>query len=230
MEHRAERLPTHPRKHRLFLVEDHPITREGFAQLLNFESDLQVCGQATTAQEAVLAVQAAQADLVIVDMSLAGASGLDLIKDLGQRHPALPILVLSTHEESLYAERALRAGAKGYVMKSEPTEHIFTAIRHVLRGKIYLSQRMHERLAGKLAADSSADGASEMDILTDRELVVFQLIGQGRSTTQIAAALNLSPSTVATHRAHIQEKLHLETLPELVCRAAQWVQNQSSQP
>jgi DNA-binding NarL/FixJ family response regulator len=212
------------RKYRILLVEDHPVTREGFARLLDFEPDLQVCGQVGAAHEAVAAVESLHPDLVIVDISLAGTSGIELTKDLVTRHPALPVLVFSTYDETLYAERVVRAGAKGYAMKSEPTEQILTAIRQVLHGKLYLSQRMNERLVDKFARGASANPASDVDLLSDRELEIFQLIGQGRTTAQIVVALNISPSTVATHRVHIMEKLCLDNLAALGCRAAQWVQ------
>ena len=211
-------------KHRVFLVEDHPVTREGLAQLLNQQADLHVCGQAGTAREALAALDTLTPDLVLVDISLSGTSGIELIKDLSVRNPTLRVLVLSTHDESLYAERALRAGAKGYVMKHEPTEQVMSAIRLVLRGGIYLSERMHGRLLHKVAHGESFGPASELDQLSDRELEIFQLIGRGCTTAQIAAALHVSVSTVETHRAHIKEKLKLENATELVRRAVEWVQ------
>ena len=166
--------PLRERKGRLLLVEDHPVTREGLAQLLNQQPDLQVCGQAGTAPEALTAADALKPDLVLVDISLGGTSGIELIKDLASRHATLPILVLSTHDELLYAERSLRAGARGYVMKHEPTERVMAAIRQVLRGGVYLSEQMQSRLvrddgprAGPVAP------ASDMEPLSDRELEVF---------------------------------------------------------
>ena len=217
---------TRSQKAKILLVEDHPVTREGFAQLLNFEDDLQVCAQAGTAAEALRVLDSVKPDLLVADISLVGRSGLDLIKDLASQHPALPVLVLSTYDEMIYAGRALRAGAKGYVMKSESTEQILGAVRQVLAGKIYLSERMKDRLASTFTSPRPAADRSDLGSLSDRELEVFQLIGQGQSTARIAAALHVSPSTVATHRAHIQEKLNLKTLTELVCRAAQWVHSE----
>ena len=214
---------TRSQKARLLLVEDHPVTREGFAQLLNFEDDLQVCGQAGTAAEALQVLESLKPDLLVADISLVGRSGLDLIKDLASQYPALPVLVLSTHDETTYAGRALRAGAKGYIMKSESTERILGAIRHVLAGKTYLSERMKDRLASTFTHPRPAADLSDIGLLSHRELEVYQLMGQGHSTARIAATLHVSPSTVATHRAHIQAKLNLKTLTELVCRAAQWV-------
>jgi len=215
-------------KHRLLLVEDHPVTREGLAQLLNQQADLQVCGQAGTAPEALTAAEVLKPDLVLVDISLGGTSGIELIKDLSSRDASLPILVLSTHDELLYAERSLRAGAKGYVMKHEPTEQVMAAIRLVLRGGVYLSEQMHSRLLAKVAHGPVVSPVSEVDQLSDRELEVFELIGEGCTTAQIAASLHLSVSTVETHRAHIKEKLRLDNATELVRRAVEWVESAAS--
>jgi DNA-binding NarL/FixJ family response regulator len=215
-------------KARIVLVEDHPVTRRGLAQLLSEEDDLQVCGQAGTAAEAMQAVERGKPNLVITDISLVGPSGLELIKDLAARFPKLPILVFSTLDELLYAERALHAGAKGYVMKSEPIERIFDAIHRVLQGKVYLSQRMNERAVGRLAQNGGLAAGSGTELLSDRELEVFDLIGHGRTTAQISAALRLHRSTVATHRTHIQEKLSVANLAELTRQAVEWVQRQGT--
>ena len=214
---------TAQRKDRIFLVEDHPVTREGFAQLINFQTDLQVCGQAGTAGQALTDIAALNPDLVIVDISLAGTSGIELIKDLVHLDPILKILVLSTHDESLYAERALRAGARGYVMKQEATKHVMAAIRHVLGGGVYLSERMRNHLLFNVVGGLSAAVTSDLHQLSDRELEVFQLIGEGRTTAQIGASLHLSVSTVETYRAHIKEKLRLRNATELVQRAVDWI-------
>lgn len=214
---------TAQRKDRIYLVEDHPVTREGFAQLLNFQRDLEVCGQAGIAAQALTEIAVLNPDLVIVDISLAGTSGIELIKDLVSRHPILKILVLSMHDESLYAERALRAGARGYVMKQAATEHVMAAIRHVLGGGVYLSERMRNHLLLHVVGRLSAAGASDLDRLSDRELEVFQLIGEGRTTAQIGASLHLSVSTVETYRAHIKEKLRLRNATELVQHAVDWI-------
>ena len=216
-------------KQRIFLVDDHPITREGLARLINHERDLEVCGQANTAAKAVTDIEPLKPDLVVVDVSLTtGASGLELIKDLVARHPRLRMLALSTHDEALYAERALRAGAKGYVMKQEPTEKVMAAIRQVLAGGIFLSDAMKDRLLRKITQSGSAPSASEIERLSDRELEVYRLIGQGRGTRQIANELHLSMSTVETYRTHIKEKLHLSSASELVRRAVEWVHSQAS--
>jgi DNA-binding NarL/FixJ family response regulator len=211
------------RKDRIYLVEDHPVTREGFAQLINFQRDLEICGQAGIVARALTEIAVLNPDLVIVDISLAGTSGIELIKDLVSRDPILKVLVLSMHDESLYAERALRAGARGYVMKQEPTEHVMAAIRHVLGGGVYLSVRMRDHLLFNVVGRLSAARASDLDRLSDRELEVFQLIGEGRTTAQIGASLHLSVSTVETYRAHIKEKLRLRNATELVQHAVDWI-------
>jgi DNA-binding NarL/FixJ family response regulator len=213
-------------KRKIFLVEDHPVTREALAQLINYQNDLRVCGHAGTAAKAMGGIVTFRPDLVIVDVSLPDSHGIELIKDLRSRYPKLWILVLSMHDETLYAERALRAGAHGYIMKQEPTEVLMAAIRQVLRGKTYLSPRMHERVARRFASGARAPIASEVERLSDRELEVFELIGRGRGTRQIARQLRLSPSTVDTHRAHLKEKLQAESGLDLVRRAVEWVNNQ----
>lgn len=216
-------------KRKVFLVDDHPITREGLARLINHEPDLHVCGQANTASKALAEIEASKPDLVVVDVSLtAGPSGLELIKDLVVRHPRLRMLALSTHDETLYAERALRAGARGYVMKQEPIECVMDAIRQVLHGGIYLSQMMNDRVLRKVTRPGSSPTVTDVEQLSDRELEVFRLLGQGRGTRQIATQLHLSVSTVETYRAHIKEKLHLGSASELVRHAVEWVHSQES--
>lgn len=226
---KAKNTNSSPAKHRIFLVDDHPITREGLARLIDHECDLEVCGQAGTAAKAVAEIESLRPDLVIVDVSLtSGPSGLELIKDLASRNGRLRMLALSTHDEALYAERALRAGAKGYVMKQEPTEKVMQAIHQILEGRIYLSEAMNDRMLRKLSHPGSVPTASEIENLSDRELEVFRLLGQGRGTRQIAKELHLSISTVETHRSHIKEKLHLASASELVRRAVEWVHSQAS--
>jgi DNA-binding NarL/FixJ family response regulator len=215
-------------KHKIFLIEDHPITRDGFAQLINYQNDLVVCGHAGSAAKAMAATEAAQPELVIVDVSLPDAHGIELIKDLIARQPDMRILVLSMHDEALYAERALRAGAKGYVMKQEPTEVVMGAIRKVLLGGTYLSPRMQERALQVFAGEAATAGRSGVERLTDRELEVFELIGRGQSTRDISSQLHLSVSTVETYRAHLKEKLQLSSGTELTHRAIEWVNRQET--
>ena len=214
---------TQKRTTRILVVDDHPVVRKGIVQLIEGESDLQVCAEADSAAATLEALDSPLPDLVIVDLTLAGASGLGLIKDIKARHPDLPILVLSMHDESLYAERALRAGAAGYVMKQEATEHIVEAIRQVLGGQVYLSDRMAARLLHRVVGRTGTESRpSPIEALTDRELEVFQLVGQGLSTRQIAEQLFLSVKTVETHLEHIKTKLGLESGRELVRQAVRW--------
>lgn len=208
-------------KRRILLVDDHPIVRAGFSQLLNLESDLQVSAQASSSSEALQALQASIPELAIIDISLDGSNGLELIKTLRALYPTLPLLVLSMHPETIYAQRALRAGAKGYVMKEAPTAEVLRAIRLVLRGEIYLSNKMNELVVKKLFSRSLTAG-SPVDLLTDRELEIFELIGQGIKTSDIARKLNLSVKTVDTHRSHIKEKLHLKNAMDLISYAVRW--------
>lgn len=225
----ARKSKASPRKHRIFLVDDHPVTREGLVRLINIEPDLEVCGQAGTAARAVPEIERLKPDLAIIDVSLTtGPSGLELIKDLAARCARLPMLALSTHDEALYAERALRAGAKGYVMKQEPTDCVMQAMRKILDGGIYLSKAMNDRLLHKMIRPASSPTASDIEQLSDRELEVYRLLGQGRGTRAIARELHLSVSTVETHRAHLKEKLRLRSAPELVRHAVEWVHAQAS--
>jgi DNA-binding NarL/FixJ family response regulator len=208
---------------RVFIVDDHPIVRQGLAQMLNQEMDLMVCGEAEDAQQALTAIAALQPDLVLVDLSLKGGSGFDLIKVLKARQSTLPVLVVSMHDESLYVERVLRAGARGYIMKQEATDTMMLAIRRVLRGDIYVSEKMMTKLLGRFVFDSAHSSASALERLSNRELEVFRLIGEGQSTRHIAAVLHVSIKTVESHRAHIKEKLQLNDTVALVRYAMQWV-------
>jgi DNA-binding NarL/FixJ family response regulator len=204
-------------------VDDHAIVREGFAEVINANGGLEVCGEAGSAPEAMDAVKKLKPDAVIVDLSLHGGSGLDLIKNLKTLHPALPILVLSMHDESIYAERALRAGALGYVMKRQDSATLLRAIHDVLRGQVFLSQPMREQMLQKVVGGGVAAKATSTAHLTDREIEVLQLIGEGRTTAQIARKLHLSVSTVETHRAHLKQKLNVRNAPELARAAVEWV-------
>jgi DNA-binding NarL/FixJ family response regulator len=202
--------------HRIMLVDDHPVMREGLAQLINHEPDLSVCGQYEDAARAFEAIASVCPDLAVVDLSLKGSSGLELIKNIRASQPKIRILVLSMYDESLYAERVLRAGASGYIMKQEASEKVLDALRQVLRGSVYVSEKMGAKLMHQLVGGKPNQGASSMERLSDRELEVFGLIGQGKGTRQIAQHLHLSVKTIESHRAHIKEKLNLKDANELV--------------
>ncbi len=209
-------------KNRILLVEDHPIVRQGLAEMIDNQKDLMVCGAAEDVHQALHQISALQPDLVIVDISLKSSNGIELLKDIKLRHPKLLVLMLSMHDETLYAVRALRAGAAGYIMKQEATENVLTAIRQVLGGDIYLSERMEKKLMQQLVGGRAARTGSPLEDLSDRELEVFNLIGQGHGTRQIAEELHLSIKTIESHRAHIKEKLNLKNATELVQHAIQW--------
>lgn len=209
-------------KHRLLLVDDHPIVRQGLAEMIDHEEDLQVCGTAEDVHKALDAVERLKPDLVIADISLKGSNGIELLKNIKIRFPRMLVLVLSMHDESLYAVRALRAGAAGYIMKQEATDKVLSAIRHVLTGEIYLSDKMERKMMHQLVGGRSARTGSPIEDLSDRELEVFGLIGQGHGTRQIAEELHLSIKTIESHRAHIKEKLNLRNATELVQHAIQW--------
>ncbi len=214
-----------PRK-RILIVDDHPIMREGLAQLINHESDLMVCGEAESAEQAVSAVQSLKPDLVLADITLPGKNGLELIKDLQVLRPDLSVLVLSMHDESLYAERVLRAGGRGYVMKQEGGKKLMAAIRHVFSGQVYVSEKMSARILDLFSGRRPEAGGSPVAKLTDREFEVFQLVGAGKGTRDIADQLHLSIKTVEVHRANIKRKLGIKTAPELVRHAVRWVESQ----
>jgi len=213
-------------KAKILIVDDHPLVREGLADLVNKEKDLVVCGQAEDAYQAIEAIRELKPDMAIVDISLKEKSGLELIKDIKIQHPGLPVLTLSMHEESVYAERALRAGAKGYIMKREATKKVVTAIRKVLRGQLYLSEKMTTRLVRKFVEGKPEAGTSPIDRLTDRELEVFSLLGRGNGTRQISEQLHLSVKTIETYRSRIKEKLNLTSGTELLQHAFQWVNSE----
>jgi DNA-binding NarL/FixJ family response regulator len=210
-------------KYRVLLIDDHPILRKGLAELINQEPDLMVCGEAEEAPKAFEAVGSLNPDVAVVDISLKGGNGLELIKNVKARYPDLPLLVLSMHDETLYAERALRAGSLGYIMKEEAIEKVLTAIRHVIAGEIFLSDRMKARLINQLVGGRIKQGGSSIDSLSDRELEVFRLIGEGRGTRQIAEELRLSVRTVEAYREYIKDKLNLKNGTELVQHAFQYV-------
>jgi DNA-binding NarL/FixJ family response regulator len=215
------------KKANILIVDDHPIVRQGLTELVNHENDLIVCGQAEDANQAMKSVKELKPDIVIVDISLKETSGMELIKDLSVQYPKLPVLALSMHDESLYAERVLRAGAKGYIMKAEATEKVIMAIRKILSGEIYISDKMASKMMRKLVGGSSEINASPVELLSDRELEVFQFIGKGFGTRQIAERLYLSIKTIETYRAHIKEKLNLEDSAELLQYAIQWINSRN---
>ena len=215
-------------KKRVVIVDDHPPMRHGLAQLINQEPDLETCGEAGSIPEALEMVEDLKPDIIIVDMALKDASGLDLLKDLKNRFPNLPALVLSMQNESLYAERALRAGARGYIMKEETTENIVDALRQVLGGEVYLSDKMSKRILNQVAGRPANKGGNSVESLSDRELEVFQLIGQGYQSREIAAKLHLSVKTIESYREHIKIKLNLENAAQLSQTAIQWMQSQKS--
>jgi DNA-binding NarL/FixJ family response regulator len=211
-------------KKRVFLVDDHPLMRQALSQLISQEADLAVCGEAEGAAEALRSIAALKPDVAIVDLSLKEGSGLDLVKDLKLREPELPVLVLSMHDESTYAERLLRSGARGYVMKDQASDKVVVALRRVLDGEVYLSDKMSARILHKLVGGAPAS-AAPVDLLSDRELQVFEFIGQGVGTRLIAEKLHLSVKTVETYREHIKIKLKLDNATDLLQHAIQWVQS-----
>jgi len=219
----AHSLEASSRKIRVLVVDDHPIVRQGLSQLINQEPDLMVCGQAEDARTALEAIDPSQPDILIVDVSLDGPDGIELLKTVRAKDARLPVLILSMHDESLYAERALRAGANGYIMKQEATERVLVAIRQILGGEVYVSERMAKKMVQQFIGGSGVSKRSIIDELTDRELEVFRLIGQGHGTRQIAEELHLSVKTVESYYAHIKEKLSLKNARELVQHAVQWV-------
>ncbi len=211
-----------PHKLKVFLVDDHPIVRQGLAQMINREPDLTVCGEAQEAASALQEISTERPDILIVDISLVGPDGLELVKNIRLRYSSLPVLILSMHDESIYAERALRAGANGYIMKHEAAERVLVAIRQVLNREIYVSERVASRMLHHYISGSPAAGQSPLADLSDRELEVFRLIGEGHSTRAIAEELHLSVKTVESHQAHIKDKLSLKNGRELVQHAIQW--------
>jgi DNA-binding NarL/FixJ family response regulator len=207
----------------VFIVDDHPIVRAGLAQLINREVDLRVCGDAADKRGAIECIQRLKPDIAIVDISLEGPDGLDLLKSIRSQNPALPVLVLSMHDESIYAERALRAGANGYMMKQEATELVLVALRRILDQQIYVSDRIAHKIASHFNGSvSSVFQGSPIEILSDRELEVLRLIGAGMGTRQIAERLRLSIKTVETYQGHLKDKLGLKNSRELIQYAIQW--------
>jgi DNA-binding NarL/FixJ family response regulator len=218
---------TSKEKSRIFLVDDHPLVREWLTNLINQQPDLEVCGEAENAAQALQGVSTTKPKLAVIDISLNAASGLELVKDLCIQHPSVAPLVLSMHEEELYAERAMRAGARGYVRKRETSKNILAAIRRVLEGGIYVSEKLSNAMALKFLKGQEAVGIprSRVEQLSDRELEVFERLGQGRSTSEIADELHLSLKTVQAYCVRAKEKLGLTTAAELLREAILWQEN-----
>jgi DNA-binding NarL/FixJ family response regulator len=214
-------------KTKILIVDDHPLVREWLTNLINEETDFEVCGKASDTREAIGLIGTLQPQIVVVDISLEGGSGLELIKDVKAVHPKVGMVVLSMHDEMLYAERAMRAGAAGYIMKREATEKVLDAIRTVLQGGLYFSNAVNAMLAQKLV-QGAGDQPAAIGSLSDRELEVFQLLGRGQSTRQISEQMNVGFKTVHAYCARIKEKLNLANINELVFHAIRW--HESQQP
>lgn len=209
-------------KSRVFLVDDHPLVREGLTNLINGQDDLAVCGEAEDSTGAMAGVAETRPDVALIDISLKNESGLELVKNLESEFPLVALIVLSMHDEALYAERALRAGARGYVMKRETTKSMLTAIRRVLGGDVYVSDRVVNVMARRLGSSRKAAASSPVERLSDRELEIFRLLGQGRTTSQIAEDLHLSLKTVQAYCARAKEKFGVNSLAELLRAAIRW--------
>jgi DNA-binding NarL/FixJ family response regulator len=208
--------------HRIFLVDDHPVFRHGLRGLIAEETDLEICGEAESTEEAIEKIPEYAPDIVLVDISLKGVSGIELIKALKTSQPELPTLVLSMHDEDLFAERAVRAGAAGYLMKHEAADRVVEAIRGALRGDLVLSRQLSENLLRRALQGTGARPGSPLEVLSDRELEVFEHIGRGLGTREIAETLHISVKTVETHKANIKEKLDLHNATELLRAAVGW--------
>ena|ERR1041385_1309543 len=217
-----------PGKRRVLLVDDHPMTREGLAALINRQADLEVCSEASNPAEAMSELSKWKPDLMVTDMTMPGRSGIEFLKDVHAQMPDLPMVVLSMHDEMLYAERALRAGARAYLMKDSGSAKVLEVIRLVLSGQSYVSPQMSARLLDAMTGRRPRGSNSPIEKLSDREFEVFQLLGTGKSTKEVALAMNLSPKTVDVHRARIREKLQLKDATSLLHCAVRWVENQAS--
>ena len=215
------------RKH-LLLVDDHPMMRAGLAQLINKQPDMAVCCEAGDPAEAMMKIARGQPDMVVTDITMPGRSGVEFIKDLIALHPQLPILVISMHDEMIYAERVLRAGARGYIMKEAGAEKLVAAIRHVMTGQVYVSAQLSAKLLDNLTSNRPRGSSSPIEKLSDREFEIFQLIGQGKNTRDIASQLHLSPKTVDVHRGNIKVKLELKDGTSLIRHAVRWVETQDT--
>jgi DNA-binding NarL/FixJ family response regulator len=218
--------PAAPALRRVFIVDDHPMMRAGMVQLIDKQPDIKVCGEANNQAEAFQRISQSRPHLLLSDLSMPGGSGLDFIRDVFALHPGLSILVVSMHDERIYAERALRAGARGYIMKEAGGEKLLVAIRQVLRGQVYLSSIMTMEILNGHSGPAPRSGVSPIGKLSVREFEVLQLMGQGKNTNDIAGKLHLSPKTVAVHRAHIKKKLQLKDATALISYASRWVKSE----
>ena len=213
-------------KAQILLVDDHPVVRDGLAAIINHQQDLNVCGGADDAHQALKAIGELKPGLVVVDISLKNSDGIELTKNIRAKYPKLPVVVLSVHDESLYAERALRAGARAYLMKEVVSEDIVKAIRAVLRGEIYVSDTISKKFLQKIAGDKNKTEKASIEDLSDREFEVFRMIGEGYKASQIAKKLHLSVKTVETYRGRLKEKLNLDSANELLQYAIKWTQTE----
>jgi len=218
---RTTNSPTADKRARVFLVDDHAIVRQGLAELINDQPDLIICGEADGPAQAIKSIATAEPDVAVLDITLNGGDGIELCRQLKETHPKLVILMLSMHDESLYAMRSIRAGAQGYIMKVSAADQVVTAIRQILAGEIYLSETIAKQTMFRLVGRKKEEAVSPLEDLSDRELEVFQMVGDGLTTRQMADRLHLSVKTIETHKAHIKGKLHLETATQLAQRAIQ---------
>jgi DNA-binding NarL/FixJ family response regulator len=218
------------RRQRILLVDDHPFMRAGVAHLIEKQADMEVVGEAGDPAAALSLLAQGEIDVVLTDMTMPGRSGLDFIKDVTALHPDVQVLVVSMHDEVIYAERVLRAGARGYIMKEAGGDNLLAAIRQIIDGHIYVSPKMAARVLEGLSGRKPRGSSSPIEKLTDREFEVFQLIGQGKSTRDVAEQLGLSPKTVDVHRQRIKEKLDLRDATALVRHAVRWVESQAGSP
>ena len=223
---KAKSSSKHSAKKKIFIVDDHPMMREGLAQIISREPDLAVCGEAEDAADALDQILKLNPDLAIVDITLRSGNGLELIKDLQIRVPSVAVLVISMHDESLYAERVLRAGGRGYIMKQEGGKKLMAAIRQVLSGATYVSEKMSARIVD-IFSGRRVENASPVELLTDREFQIFQLISQGHGTKEIADKLHVSAKTVEVHRVNMKQKLKVGTAAELIHFAVRWAESQA---
>ena len=217
---------TNEKKTQVLIVDDHPVIRDGLVAIINHEPDLNVCGQAEDAYTAQKAVDELKPDIVVTDISLKSSDGIELTKNIKAGHPALPVIILSVHDESLYAERALLAGAKAYLMKDKVSENIIKAIRTVLSGEIYVSDAISKKFLHKIAGDKAGTAKTPIESLSDREFEIFRLIGEGLKASQMAKQLHLSIKTIETYRSRIKEKLNLPNASQLLQYSIKWAKSQ----